>query len=58
MYTEKPIFQVILHTVKLILPEPSPLHVQESPATVRPIDLGLMELKIICLEGEASGLGI
>lgn len=45
MFTEKPIFQVIPHTIKLILPEPSPLHVQESLAISRPVGLGLMELK-------------
>lgn len=45
MFTEKPFFQVILHTFKLILPEPIPLHVQGSVAIDRPVGLGLMELK-------------
>lgn len=45
MFTEKPFFQVILHTLKLILPEPIPLHVQGSVAIDRPVGLGLMELK-------------
>lgn len=59
IYAQKPIFQVIV--VKLILPEPSPLHVQGSPA----IDIdspacefgsqGTQDI-LLFLEGEASSL--